>query len=65
MEENEMTFWGHLEALRWVLVRVVAVLFLFMIASFCLMPYLFEHVILAPTTSDFPLDQSLAKLRSP
>ena len=64
MEENEMTFWGHLEALRWVLVRVVAVLFLFMIASFCFMPYLFEHVILAPTTSDFPLYQWLAKLGS-
>lgn len=64
MEEKEMTFWGHLEALRWVLIRVVAVLFLFMIASFCFMPYLFEHVILAPTTSDFPLYQWLAKLGS-
>lgn len=64
MEEKDMTFWGHLEALRWVLVRVVAVLFLFMIASFCAMPYLFEHVVLAPTTADFPLYRWLAKLGS-
>ena len=31
MEDKDMTFWGHLEALRWVLIRVVAVLFLFMV----------------------------------
>ena len=34
MEEKEMTFWDHLEALRWMLVRVVAVLFIFMVVCF-------------------------------
>ena len=36
MEEKEMTFWAHLEDLRWSLVRVVAVLFVFVVVCFCL-----------------------------
>lgn len=43
MEEKEMTFWAHLEDLRWTLVRVVAVLFVFVVVCFCLMPYLFDN----------------------
>lgn len=62
MEEKEMTFWGHLEDLRWALVRVVGVLMVLMIVSFCLMPYLFDNFVLAPTTSDFPLYRWLSKL---
>ncbi len=58
--EVEMTFWGHLEELRWTLFRVVAALFVCLIACFCAMPYLFDHVILAPTTSDFFLYRWLA-----
>lgn len=50
-----MTFWSHLEALRWVLMRVVIVYLVLAIACFCVMPYLFNHVILAPTTNDFIL----------
>lgn len=50
-----MTFWSHLEALRWVLMRVVLVYLVLAIACFCVMPYLFNNVILAPTTSDFIL----------
>lgn len=34
MEEKEMTFWAHLEDLRWSLVRVVAVLFVFVVVCF-------------------------------
>ena len=62
MEEKEMTFWAHLEDLRWTLVRVVAVLFVFVVVCFCLMPYLFDNFVLAPTTSDFPLYRWLSKL---
>ena len=62
MEEKEMTFWAHLEDLRWSLVRVVAVLFVFVVVCFCLMPYLFDNFVLAPTTSDFPLYRWLSKL---
>ena len=44
MEEKEMSFWGHLEELRRTLFRVVAVLLVFMIACFCVMPDLFDSV---------------------
>lgn len=53
MGEKEMTFWDHLEELRWVLFRVAGALLLFMVASFSLMPYLFDHFVLGPTSSDF------------
>ena len=53
MEEKEMSFWGHLEELRRTLFRVVAVLLVFMIACFCVMPDLFDSFVLGPTTSDF------------
>lgn len=62
MEEKEMSFWDHLEALRWSLVRVAGVLFILMIACFISMPYLFDNFVLGPTTSDFPLYRWLSKL---
>ena len=57
-----MTFWGHLENLRWALMRAVGVLFIFMIVCFCFMPYLFDHFVLAPTNSEFPLYRWLSHL---
>lgn len=62
MEEKQMTFWAHLEDLRWSLIRVVAVLLVFVIVCFCAMPYLFDHFVLAPTTSDFPLYRWLSQI---
>jgi len=62
MEEKQMTFWGHLEDLRWTLIRVVAVLLVCVIVCFCAMPYLFDHFVLAPTTSDFPLYRWLSQI---
>ncbi len=50
-----MSFWSHLEALRWVLMRVVVVYLLLAGVCFCVMLYVFNNVILAPTTSDFVL----------
>ena len=52
--EEKMTFWAHLEDLRWSLVRVVAVLFVFVVVCFCLMPYLFDNFVLAPHHVRFP-----------
>ena len=46
----EMTFWDHLDELRKVLFRVVGVWFVLAIGYFIAMPYLFDHVILAPCT---------------
>ena len=51
--EDTLTFWDHLEVLRWALVRIVGVMLVFMILAFLSMPYIFDQYILAPTTSDF------------
>lgn len=61
-EEQTMTFWDHLEALRQVLLRVVAVLVAAMVAWFCVMPHVFDDFVLGPTTSDFPLYRWLSGL---
>lgn len=57
--EGKMTFWSHLEALRWVLMRVVLVYFLLVAVCFAAMPHIFNSFILGPTSSDFILYQWL------
>lgn len=51
-EEDNLTFWDHLDELRGTLVRIVGVTVLFGIVAFCFKELLFD-VILAPTHSDF------------
>ena len=57
MTENqqELNFWGHLDVLRGVLIRIVVVVLLFGIALFSFMPWIFDNVILAPCNENFPL----------
>lgn len=49
----EGSFWDHLDALRSVLVRVLIVVAVLAVASFAAMPWLFEHVIMAPCSPGF------------
>lgn len=51
----QMTFWDHLEDLRWSIVRVMGVWLVLAIGYFIAMPYIFDSVILAPCSSDFVL----------
>lgn len=51
--EEELTFWDHLEVLRWALVRIAGVVAVVTVATFMAMPYIFDQYILAPTTSRF------------
>ncbi|MDR2774316.1 MAG: twin-arginine translocase subunit TatC [Tannerella sp.] len=60
--QDEMSFWEHLEALRWTLFRCVIALIVFAIGAFISMYKLFDSVILAPTRSDFILYRALCKL---
>lgn len=53
-ENKEMTFWDHLDALRGVLLKIAGVILAFGVASFCVMPQLFDRVIMAPCRPDFP-----------
>ena len=52
-QQDEMSFWDHLEELRWTLFRSILALFIFAIGSFAFMPTLFDKVIMAPCYSDF------------
>lgn len=51
--EKEMSFWEHLEELRWHLVRAVIVLLLLAIGAFIMRKFIFDVVILAPKDPDF------------
>ncbi|MDR1879756.1 MAG: twin-arginine translocase subunit TatC [Tannerellaceae bacterium] len=56
MQQEEMSFWDHLEELRWTLFRSVLALFLFAVGFFAFMRGengLFDMVIMAPTRGDF------------
>jgi sec-independent protein translocase protein TatC len=67
MEQNEMSFWDHLEDLRWTIFRSLAALLIFMIALFAFMrgEYgIFDNVIMAPRTGDFVTYQLFCKAAS-
>ena len=59
--QAEMSFWDHLEALRWTLLRSIAALMVFAIGCFAVMPKLFDKVIMAPCSSDFIFYQWLCE----
>jgi sec-independent protein translocase protein TatC len=63
-QQEEMSFWDHLEALRWTLFRCVIALIVFAIGAFVSMYELFNSVILAPTRADFILYRGLCRLTS-
>jgi len=52
-EQGGQTFWNHLEALRWTIMHMAIAVVLCAIGMFCFMPYLFDHVVLAPTRGSF------------
>jgi sec-independent protein translocase protein TatC len=57
-----MSFWDHLEELRWTLFRCIIALMIFAVGAFVSMRYLFDHVIMAPCTSDFILYRWMCKV---
>lgn len=48
-----MSFWDHLEVLRWSIFRVAIVLFVLIIGCFIAMPHIFDDFILGATDGDF------------
>lgn len=51
--EKEMSFVGHLEELRWHVIRALAAVLIFTIAAFIVAPWVFENIIFAPAKVDF------------
>ena len=61
---QEMSFWDHIDALRSVLVRIVIALVVVTIGLFCLMPTIFDSIILAPCHGDFVLYRLFERMTS-
>lgn len=61
---EEMTFWDHLEDLRWTLIRSIIALFVFAVLAFIFMPYIYDSMIMWPTRADFFLYEYLCKVTS-
>ena len=52
-DNSEMSFWDHLEVLRWSFFRVLIALVVVFLIAFAFMPHIFDSVILSPSKSDF------------
>lgn len=63
-DTESMTFWEHLDSLRRVLLRIVAVLAVLFALFFALMPRLFDSFVLAPCRSDFVTYRWLHRLEA-
>jgi sec-independent protein translocase protein TatC len=60
--EKEMTFWEHLEELRWHLLRSASVLLVLAIIAFINRHFIFDTIILAPKDSQFITYRLLCQL---
>ena len=60
-DDSGLTFWDHLDVLRGVLLRILAVTLLFTVVAFCFKDEVFD-VVLAPKSPDFILYRLLAEL---
>lgn len=62
--DSGMSFWEHLDVLRGVLIRAAVLLLIVTIGMFCLMPQIFDSVILAPCNQQFPVYSFLNHIQS-
>ena len=53
IEERELSFWDHLDVLRWLLFRVICAWVILSVGFFIIMPDFFDKIILAPCYNDF------------
>ena len=63
-QQDEMSFWDHLEELRWTLFLIIVALFIFAIGGFSVMPWLCDNVVTAPCYSDFITYREMCKISS-
>jgi sec-independent protein translocase protein TatC len=61
-EEKSLSFWEHLEVLRWTIIRILIVLLVFMAVIFSARDFVFTDVVFAPLNSDFWFYRALCQL---
>jgi sec-independent protein translocase protein TatC len=61
-EKDDMSFWGHLDALRGHLFRSVVAIVLLFIVAFVNREFIFDQIILAPLNDDFIANRILCRL---
>ncbi|MBO7489902.1 MAG: twin-arginine translocase subunit TatC [Bacteroidales bacterium] len=57
-----MNFWGHLEVLRWLLIRCAIVVLALAVVLFCFKDIVFGGIILAPCDGDFVTYRAMCRL---
>lgn len=60
--EAEMSFFDHLEVLRWHLIRSSAAIVLFTVLAFWFYDFIFDKIIMAPKSTDFWTYQVMCRL---
>ncbi len=60
--EKVMSFWDHLEELRWHIVRSIIAIVVLAIVAFFNRKIIFDYIILAPSTSDFITNRVLCHI---
>ena len=60
--EKEMSFIDHLEELRWHIIRSIVAIMVFTIVAFVEVKWIFNNIILAPASANFPTWKGLCKL---
>ncbi len=61
-KEKVMTFWDHLDELRWHIMRSLIAVVVLAIVAFLNREIIFDHIILAPSSSEFFTNRALCKL---
>ncbi|VBB48043.1 Sec-independent protein translocase protein TatC [uncultured Paludibacter sp.] len=52
-EEQEYSFWEHLEVLRWTIIRILAAVVVLFVLVFVEYKFVFSQIVLSPLNSDF------------
>ena len=61
-EGKNLSFWEHLEVLRWTIIRIVIAVLLVVIVIFSFRDFVFNDIVFAPLSSDFWFYRSLCRL---
>lgn len=59
---NERTFWGHLEVMRWMIIRSLAVVVILAVVIFTFKDFVFGSIIFAPMRPDFVTYRALCRM---